>query len=78
MHAVVSGTSDVAKRQVRLGELSGEGFRKFMSGQQGSGVRRNGTNVSLESVNITPTHSSIHRSPPPDQHSTSCTFAAAT
>ena len=78
MHAVVSGKSDVGTRQVSLGEVSGEEFRNLMSGQQGSGVRTQAANVTVQWANIKDTHSYIVHSPAPEQHSPSCCFAAAT
>ena len=47
MHAVLSGKTDIATLQLTLGEVSVERFRKLMSGQQVSGVRRNGPNDTL-------------------------------
>ena len=73
---MVSGKSDVGTRQVSVGEVSGEGLRKLMSGQQGSGVRTHAANGTLQSANIKATHSSIVHWPPPEQHNPSCSFAA--
>ena len=76
-HAVVIWKSDVANRQVSLGEVIVEGFRKLMSCQHWSGVRTHPANVTLQSVNITATQSSIDHSPPSDQDSKSCIVAAS-
>ena len=78
MHAVLSGKTDIATLQLTLGEVSVERFRKLISCQQGSGARKHAANISIQSVNITAIHSSIDHSPPPDQHSPSYSFAAAT
>ena len=58
MHAVVSGKRDVARSQVSLGEVSGEGFRKLMS----AGVRyENSLGERPASIGQHQGHSFFHR-----------------